>query len=85
MSENGFENLLLLFVFRLLVAMLFLGLVVFLFLFFGLALYFCECIAILGVEVFMVKVALLAVFTDFVKIIHVELNCGKRTCRTKDE
>lgn len=64
---------------------LILRVVAFLFLLFGFALDFSQGIPVKGVEMLVVEVALLTIFTDFVKIVHVELSEGRNTWRTKEE
>lgn len=71
--------------FRVSVRMLIFRLVIFLFLFLGFALDLSQGIPIMRVKVFVVEVAFLAILTDLVEIVHVELIQNRYTCRTKDE
>lgn len=59
--------------------------IVFLFLLFWLTLYLSESFAIISIEVFMVKVAFLTVFTNLVEVVHVQLNGIRSTCLTNEE
>ena len=57
----------------------------FLFLLFRFTLDISQGIPVAGVEAFMMEVTFLAVFSDFMKVIHVQLNVKRTTCLTKDE
>ena len=67
------------------VTVLLLRLCTFLFLLFGFTFDISKGIPVIGVEAFMMEVAFLTVFTDFMKVVHVELNVKRTTCLTKDE
>jgi len=54
-------------------------------LFLGLPLDFCEFVLVEAVEALMDKIALLVALTDFVEIVHVQLNKSRGTCLTKEE
>lgn len=58
---------------------------IFSFLFFRLPMNICQFLLIAAVEAVMMEVAFSIIFTNLVKVVHVELNESKDTCLTKDE
>lgn len=80
-----FDGLGYFFVFGIVFTMFIFRLIAFLFFLFRFALNLSQGVSIVSVKMFMMEVALLTVLTDFVEVVHVQLNQNINTCLTKDE